>query len=189
VVPGTWRLMPNPPHCWPYDPSVEGRYTLFKTSMEELLNPEKRIPKISMIAEPIIIDGPTFPGGEAGFQLQVPAGIPAAVLGNLRHKELAGDLVLARTSVQQLTRKYTPKYGAAEAARIAATLQQILEQLITGLVSSPQAVIARIGQEHLPFLQRLYSNSTADVENEGHTFGSDLSPQEKQSLIAFLATL
>ena len=71
----------------------------------------------------------------------------------------------------------------------AGTLRQILDQMIAGLATSPQAVIARIGQEHLPFLQRLYSNSTADVEDEGHTFGRDLAPQEKQSLIAFLATL
>ena len=32
-------------------------------------------------------------------------------------------------------------------------------------------------------------NSTADVENEGHTFGQGLSPADKKALIAFLATL
>lgn len=188
VVRGTWHLMANPPHCWPYDPSVEGRYTLFKASLEELLNPAQRIPKISMIAEPIIIDGPNFAGGE-GFELQIPAGIPAAVIGNLRHKELVGDLVLAKTDVRQLKTKYTAKYGPAEADRIAATLQQILKALMAGLATRSGADIARIGQEHLPFIQRMYSNSTADIENVGHTFGSDLSPQDKKSLIAFLATL
>ncbi len=35
----------------------------------------------------------------------------------------------------------------------------------------------------------MYSNSTADVENEGHTFGQGLSPADKKALIAFLATL
>ena len=35
------------PACWPYDPSVEGRFKLFVASMEELLNPAKRIPKIT----------------------------------------------------------------------------------------------------------------------------------------------
>ena len=30
--------------------------------MQELLNPEMRLPKISMIAEPIVIDGPALPG-------------------------------------------------------------------------------------------------------------------------------
>ncbi len=40
VLPGTWTRMPNPPPCVPFDPSVEGRYRLFKASIEELLNPE-----------------------------------------------------------------------------------------------------------------------------------------------------
>jgi hypothetical protein len=35
----------------------------------------------------------------------------------------------------------------------------------------------------------MYSNSTADVENGGHSYGESLSPADKQALIAFLATL
>jgi hypothetical protein len=46
-----------------------------------------------------------------------------------------------------------------------------------------------VGKKHLPFIQRMYSNSTADVENDGHTFGATLSPEEKKALTAFLATL
>jgi hypothetical protein len=188
VVPGTWRLMPTPPPCRPYDTSVEGRYRLFKASMEELLNPEMRLPKISMIAEPIVIDGPALPGRRR-LQLQIPSGIPAAVIGNLRHKELVGDLALARTDPAGLRNKYTTRHGAARAGEIAATLHQILQELLARLSTSPEDVVARIGRAHLPFIQRMYSNSTADVENDGHTFGRDLSQQDKQSLIAFLATL
>ena len=40
---GTWTRMPNPPPCVAFDPSVEGRYRLFKASMEELLNPDTRV--------------------------------------------------------------------------------------------------------------------------------------------------
>ena len=39
------KPLANPPACVPFDPSVEGRYQLFKQSMEELLNPDKRVPK------------------------------------------------------------------------------------------------------------------------------------------------
>ena len=60
--------------------------------------------------------------------------------------------------------------------RIASTLQDILKQLSAGLVTSPGSVVSQIGRDHLPFLQRMYSNSTADVENDGHTFGRSLSP-------------
>jgi hypothetical protein len=188
VQAGTWLRMPNPPPCVVFDPSVEGRYRLFKASVEELLNPDARISKIKLVDQPIIIDGPTFPGDDKGFELQIPAGIPAAIPGNLRHKELVADLVLAKTNLQALKNKYQAR-GAAEADRIAATLQGILNQLIQGLVSNPESVVAAIGREHLPFLQQMYSNSTAAVENEGHTFGGSLSPEDKKALTAFLATL
>ncbi len=183
-----WRRSPSPPPCWKFDPSVEGRYKLYRASMEELLNPDTRIPKITLIDEPIIIDGPAFPGEEQGFSLEIPEGIPAAVVGNLRHKELAGDLVLAKVDVNRLKEKYRSR-GAAEADRIAAELQEILRQLLSGLATNRDAVIAQIGRDHLPFIQRMYSTSTADVENAGHVYGRTLSPQDKMALIAFLATL
>jgi hypothetical protein len=188
VLPRTWTRMPNPPSCVPFDPSVEGRYSLFTASAQDLLNPRQRLPKITLVDQPIIIDGPAFSGDDQGFELQIPAGIPAAAPGNLRHKELVEDLVLVKTNVAKLKDKYRAR-GAADVDRIAATLQDILKQLTTGLVTSADTVIARIGREHLPFIQRMYSNSTADVENEGHSYGESLSPADKQALIAFLATL
>ena len=186
VLPGTWTRMPNPPPCVPFDPSVEGRYRLFKASMEELLNPKTRLRKITLVDQPVVIDGPAFPGQEEGFQLQIPEGIPAAIPGNLRHKELVEDLVLAKVDVQRLRAKYKSRN---DVDKIVATLQQILTQLTTGLATGADAVVARIGRDHLPFIQQMYSNSTADVENDGHTFGQGLSPADKKALIAFLATL
>ena len=188
VLPRSWTRMPNPPPCVPFDPTVEGRYRLFTASVEELLNPETRIPKITLIDQPVIIDGPVFPGGGQGFELQIPAGIPAAMPGNLRHKELVEDLVLAKTNVRRLKEKYRAR-GTEQADRIASTLQEMLKQLSAGLVSSPQMVVSQIGRDYLPFIQRMYSNSTAAVENEGHTYGSALSPADKRALTAFLATL
>src|SRR6185503_18700005 len=123
VQAGTWTRLPNPPPCVPYDPSVEGRYRLFKASMEELLNPKTRIQKITLIDQDVIIDGPTFPGQEDGFQLQIPKGIPSAIPGNLRHKELVEDLVLAKTGVQRLREKYKSR---SDVDQIVATLQDIL---------------------------------------------------------------
>ena len=59
----------------------------------------------------------------------------------------------------------------------------------SGLVSSPDSIVSTIGRDHLPFIQQMYSNSTVEVENEGHTFGSSLSADDKKALTAFLATL
>jgi hypothetical protein len=188
VTRGTWTRVQNPAPCVPFDPSVEGRYKLFKASMEELLNPDTRIPKITLVDQAIVIDGPTFPGQEQGFELQIPAGIPASVPGNLRHKDLVGDLVLVKTDVPRLRQKYQSR-GKDEVDRIVTTLEAILKALTTGLVSSPERVVSQIGREHLPFLLKMYSNSTIEIENEGHTFGRSLSPADKKALIAFLATL
>jgi hypothetical protein len=188
VVRGSWMRMPNPPPCVTFDASVEGRYRLFKASVDELLNPTARPPKVTLVDQPIIIDGPVFPGETQGFLLQIPAGIPAAIPANLRHKELIGDLVLAKTNVDGLRSKYASR-GAADADRIVNTLQDILKQLSAGIVSSPESVVSQIGRDHLPFIQQMYSNSTVEIENEGHMFGSSLSPADKKALTAFLATL
>ena len=188
VMPGTWTRMKNAPPCVPFDPSVAGRFRLFVASMEQLLNPKQRIPKITLVDQDIVIDGPAFGGQDQGFELQIPAGIPAAIPGNLRHKELVEDLVLAKANVQRLREKYRAR-GPAEVDRIVSTLQGILKQLTEGLLTSADTVVAKIGREQLPFIQQMYSNSTAEVENEGHTFGQGLSPADKKALIAFLATL
>ncbi len=188
VVRGTWMRMPNPPSCVTFDPSVEGRYRLFKASIEELLNPASRLPKITLVDEPIVIDGPIFPGRAEGFELQIPAGIPAAVPANLRHKEFIGDLVLVKTNVEALRTKYAAR-GADEVNRIVTTLQDILKQLTAGMVTSADSLVSAIGRDHLPFIQQMYSNSTVEIENDGHTFGSLLSAADKKALTAFLATL
>ena len=49
------RLLPRDqqPACFQYDPSVSGRFELFKRSMDALLNPAKRIPKVTLLNEDV----------------------------------------------------------------------------------------------------------------------------------------
>ena len=51
----TKELLPNgtEPACWPYDPSVEGRFKLYVASMTDLLNPGQRVPKITKLDVPV----------------------------------------------------------------------------------------------------------------------------------------
>src|SRR5206468_1157886 len=55
-VDNDFKPIADPPPCWPFDPSVEGRWKLFKASMEELLHPGKRIPKLFLTDDDIIVD-------------------------------------------------------------------------------------------------------------------------------------
>jgi hypothetical protein len=77
--------------------------------------------------------------------------------------------------------------GDAAAAAAAAEVRQML----TTILGSPGNVIDIVGtlRDHREVLQRLYSSSTAIVENAGHDFGGALADREKTDLIAFLATL
>ncbi len=184
------KLLADPPACWPFDPSVRGRYELYKASMEELLNPGKRVPKVTVLHEDIPLDlGPKLLDGTQekkllGLTLVIPKGAPAATLGNLQFKQLVVDLVLAKTDQEKLKATYTQRLGAAEAERVVTALREMADQL----VKAPESLVA-IFRERRPMLTALYSSSTATVENDGHRFGEDLPDRDKKALIAFLATL
>jgi hypothetical protein len=179
---------PNPPPCRPYDASVEGRFELFVDSVRELLNPDERIPKITRLAEQVVIPvGPRYvfrEGEETGIEIRLPAGTPAIVLASLNHKEFLGDLVLAANDPDRLEAKLQAQWGAAEGAAAADRLQDMLREI---LVQPGNAI--GVLRTYRADVQQLYSNSLAIVENEGHEFGGSLSDQEKDDLIAFLATL
>ncbi|HZP88392.1 MAG TPA: hypothetical protein VFB54_16390 [Burkholderiales bacterium] len=169
------------PACWTYDPSVEGRFKLFKASMRELLHPDQRIPKITKLDQDIVLDlGPkVFDGKDEdklfGFTLRVPAGSTAAALGNFQHKQFVADLVLAKFD----RKKLEAKRGKGMADEIAAVASEILakpDELITAVKKRPE-------------LLKFYSTCLDVVENKGHRFGQDLSEVDKNALIAFLATL
>jgi hypothetical protein len=177
------------PPCWKYDPSVEGRFALYKASMRMLLNPDARPPKITKLDEDIVIDlGPKLWDGESekrifGFEVRIPAGTNAGLLGNFQHKDFAVDLVLARTDPQRLQSRLVQAMGEAAGQATAAEMVQVADEI----VANPEASLDALRKR--PQLVRDYSSCTADVENAGHRFGEDLSEADKNALIAFLATL
>ncbi len=182
-VDASGNLLPaaQQPACWPYDPSVEGRFKLYKESMRQLLNPDKRIPKITKLDEDIILPvGPRLWDGKEekelfGFTLVVPKGATAGTLGNLQHKQFVNDLILAKLHPDQLEKKR----GKAQADE--------MKQVLAEILAEPSKIVETVGKRKE--LLAAYSSCTAVVENDGHTFGESLSEADKNALIAFLATL
>jgi hypothetical protein len=107
-----------------------------------------------------------------------PAGTPSAKIGNFRYKSYLYDLWSAKHQPDDLDAKYKNHPDVAR------TIKQIAERMS----HDPRNAVAAF-QKGGHELSNVYSNSMAMVENEGHTFGEDLSPADKDALIAFLATL
>ncbi|MBL8470172.1 MAG: cytochrome c [Rhodocyclaceae bacterium] len=185
------QLLPaqNQPACWPYDPSVEGRYKLYVESMRELLNPKTRVPKITKFNEPIRIDvGPRlWDGAEEkrvlGFTLVIPAGTNAGALGNFQHKQFMQDLIEAKLRPMSVTTRLAPRLGMDEAKRAT----EVLAGLTDAVLADPSVLVDAAKKQ--PELLRMYSSCLAEVENDGHRFGESLPEADKNALIAFLATL
>jgi hypothetical protein len=182
------KPLPNPPACWKYDPSVEGRYKLYKASMEELLSPQQRVTKVTALDSDVVLDvGPRMTlrrdadAATTGMSLRLPKTLPggellpAGRLGNLRHKELVDDLVLAAARPEEIEKKLGKE--------IASELQLVLREML----ADPGGVVSTLASH--PNLMRRYSNDTEVIENAGHRFGEGLSDQAKKDLTAFLATL
>lgn len=183
------KPLANPPACWPYDPSVDGRYRLFLASVDDLLHPDRRIPKVTQIAEPIRREvGPKLWDGErerlVGIEIEIPAGTPAGLFGSFQHKELVRDMVLSQLDESALKTRIARRVGPEEVPGAIAEIKG----LTRAVLQDPEEVIG-IAADRLPILSRLYSTCTATVENDGHRFGESLSESEKRDLTAFLATL
>ena len=182
------RLIADQPPCLQFDASVEGRYKLYKASMEHLLYPEKRGRKVNLVDEDIIADiAPKIVLGNlnAGFSVKLPKGSPAILLNSLRFKDLLQDVVLAKFNVAKLDAKYK---DILSAGRLRA-LKEGLARLDATLTANGGQYTLDISQTQSEFIQSYYSNVLGRVENSGHLFGTDLPDREKQALIAFLATL
>jgi len=182
------RLLPNSPDCVPFDPSVEGRYRLFKASMAELLNPATRARKVNVVDEDIIVDiAPNFKirDFEGGLSLKLPKGSPAILLNSLRIKDIIQDVVLSRRNPGKLADKYRDILTPGQFAE----LKGGLDRLHAFLTARPGRITVDITQTERDFIQRYYSNVLGRVENSGHTAGEELSDREKQALIAYLSTL
>lgn len=191
------KLLPpeQQPACFEYDPSIEGRYRLYKLSMHELLSPAQRTPKVTLLNEDIILRiGPRLWDGTTkekllGFQLTIPSeidgrGVPAGTLGNFQHKQFIVDLVRAKTGAQELKASLIQRFGEDTGGKVLGDLKAIADELI----GQPNALVEALKAR--PYLiKQVYSSCTAEIENEGHRFGEDLSEADKKALIAFLATL
>lgn len=180
----------NAPACWPYDPSVDGRFKLYKESMRQLLHPKERVSKITKLDQDIILDlGPkVFDGQDEkklfGFTITVPKGTNAGLLGNFQHKQFIVDLVLSKTNAKQLEIKLARTLGKDKAKEVAGQMREVADEILR----DPAHLIKAVGKR-LPLVLDVYSSCTADVEDAGHRFGEDLPEPDKQALSAFLATL
>jgi hypothetical protein len=178
--------LPNPPPCWKFDPSVEGRFALYKASMMELLNPSKRVSKVTMLDRDLILPvGPKIWDGEKeqmpiAFTLKFPKGTPTARIGNFRHKELIIDLVWSRTKPDQLKAKYVQRYGPQKGEAAVARIREAADALL----KNPKEVLTVAAD-----LSDIYGSNTDMIENAGHGFGETLSEADKKALTAFLAML
>ena len=177
------------PACWAYDPSVEGRFKLYVASMEELLNPDKRVPKLSRFDQDVRIAlGPrTWDGKEEkqilGFTLVLPAGTSVGALASFQHKAFVNDLIVAKVRPDELDARLGKQLGEAEGKKVAADLRAVTGEI----ARDPEQMVDAI--KRYPRLIEVYSSCTADIENTGHRFGEDLPDPDKKALIAFLATL
>lgn len=178
----------NPPPCWAFDPSVEGRYKLFKASMDEMLNPSKRIPKMFISTDDIIVDvAPDITLGElqTGLSLRLPKGFPATMLNSLRYKDLIQDMVLLERDPAKLEAKYADQLTVRRFAELKAGLASVRANLL----AQQGKALLDLSSPQNAFIQAYYANVLDRVENAGHRFGEGLSARDKRALIAFLATL
>jgi hypothetical protein len=182
------KPLANPPPCWPYDPSVEGRWRLYKESMDQLLNPVRRIPKMFLTTDEITVAvAPTFSTGgrDSGLSLRIPKGTPAVLLNSLRYKDLIQDIVLLERNPSKLNAKYKNLLTAEQLAE----LKEGLARLRARLRSQIGHLTIDLTDVQGDFIQSYYSNVMQHVESTGHRFGTTLSDREKRALTAYLATL
>jgi hypothetical protein len=182
------QALASPPPCVPIDPSVEGRYKLFKDSMKEMLNPAQRLRKVTLTNEDIVVDiAPDFKLGDiqGGFSIMLPKGKPAVMINSLRYKDMLQDLVLLKRDPDKLGKKYESILTAGQFNE----LRTKLGELNVEIGRNNGHFTLNIAEPQREFIQRYYSNVLGHVENAGHTYGANLSDRDKQALIAFLATL
>ena len=157
--------------------------------MEELLHPAKRIPKITRfdVDVPLPVGLRTVEDGKekqlVGMTVVLPKGMNSAGLANFDHKAFVRDLLELKLRPDALTGRLAQQFGADEAKTLAAELQAVAAELR----KSPDRPIETMRKHRR--LVEFYSSCTAEVENDGHTFGEDLPETDKKALIAFLATL
>lgn len=186
------KPLASPPACLAYDTSVEGRFQLYVASMRDMLNPQKRIDKMHLLTEDIIIDiAPKLQNAELNkllgveISVRIPKGYPSLAINSLRFKDLIQDTVLRRTDASKLDEKYA---GLLDQKQLA-DLKDGLQRLILDAIVKDRPTMLDLVADRDRFVQRFYSNILDRVENRGHRFGETLSDADKDALIAFVATL
>ena len=171
--------------CTEFDPSVEGRLSLYEKSMDALLHPEKRGKKRTLTsAEMRIPIGPRLLDGNKknhGFTLVIPKGISVARVGSFRHKDFINDMGAAlanQVTLGKATATPAQKQMAAD----------VLRQMAQDLKNSKNHDIV-LNDDLLRKLGAAYSNCTDEIEDKGHKFGSELDERSKKDLTAFMETL
>ncbi len=182
-VDASGKLLAGQPECLRYDPSVNGRFDLYKRSMHELLHPKDRGTKMTLTNADVVIDlgirplDGTREKPLGGFgQVKIPEGASAGFLNGLLHKQLIGDLYLAKHDPARLE--------AAGKKDIVPTLQSMADDVL----QKPARFVDILKERH-DLLNTHYETCMQQIENEGHRFGEDLSEEDKKALTAFLATL
>ena len=177
------------PACRAYDPTVDGRFKLYVASMEELLNPAKRVPKLSRFDQDVRIAlGPrTWDGKDEkqvlGFSVVLPAGTSVGGMASFQHKAFVNDIILAKLRPDELNARLVKQYGETQGKQVATELNAVTVEI----ARDPERLVDAV--RRYPHLVEIYSSCTDYVENKGHPFGEDLSDQDKKALIAFVATL
>ena len=99
-------------------------------------------------------------------------------------KPVVGNMLSLDSSapVQHLTR-LARELGPEESRQVIADLRTVSREFL----KQPEKPIETLRK--FPKLIEFYSSCTADIENDGHRFGEDLSEADKKALIAFLATM
>ncbi len=134
--------------------------------------------------KPIVIEaGPKIWNPAAkqmvGLRIEIPAGTPQAMVGNLLYKQLIDDLVLSKTDFNALKTKLKSDQAANE-------LKSMLDEFLQpGKLSEPMRVL----DAHRALITKYYMTNTDFWENSGHPFGTGLTDKEKKALMAFVATL
>jgi hypothetical protein len=157
--------------------------------MQDLLSPAQRVPKQARFAKEMRMAlGPRTWDGEKeeqvfGLALVLPAGTSVGGVASFRHKAFVNDLIQAKLHPKDLEARLKTELGGEGGAAFATELGQITDEI----VAKPEQLVEAI-RKH-PKLGEYYSSCTDVIENHGHPFGEDLSPADKNALIAFVATL
>jgi mono/diheme cytochrome c family protein len=182
-VDGAGKPLDPQPQCVVYDPSVAGRFSLYKESMRQLLHPKERGIKETLTDHDVVIDlglrtwdGKTEKPIVGTGVVKVPRGSRAGLLNGFEHKQFIDDLFLATHDPAKLT--------AAGKKDLVPELKAIADEVLKN-----PARFVEILREKDAFIGKYYETCMQTVENEGHRFGEDLSEADKKALTAFLATL